>query len=177
MWVGADSDIGRKYGLDIQLQYIASSNGIPAVLSGDIQMANVGGSETLNAIVQGGDLVMIAMTLPVHPFVMMVPAEIASVDQLRGKKIGVSNVGSTSDTATRVLLRRSALDPEKDVSIVAVGSLANRMAALFSGAIGGGVAQPPDQLALEDKGLHIIYDLAAQKVHPPEARWSFSGRG
>ena len=95
---------------------------------------------------------------------MMARAEIASVNQLRGKKIGLSNVGSTSDAATRVLLRRSGLDPEKDVTIVAVGSLANRMAALFSGAIGAGVAQPPEQLALEDKGFHIIYDLAAQKV-------------
>ncbi|HEV7662563.1 MAG TPA: hypothetical protein VGQ62_03435, partial [Chloroflexota bacterium] len=38
------------------------------------------------------------------------------------------------------------------------------VAALLNGAIDGGVAQPPDQLALEDKGFHVVYDLAAQKL-------------
>jgi ABC-type nitrate/sulfonate/bicarbonate transport system substrate-binding protein len=50
------------------------------------------------------------------------------------------------------------------VTIVPVGSLQNRTAALLSGAIDGGVAQPPDQLVLEDKGFHVLYDLAAQKL-------------
>jgi hypothetical protein len=50
------------------------------------------------------------------------------------------------------------------VTIVAVGSLQNRTAALLNGAIDGGLAQPPEQLALEDKGFHVLYDLAAQKI-------------
>jgi len=62
------------------------------------------------------------------------------------------------------MLTKVGLDPEKDVTIVAVGSLQNRTAALLNGAIDGGVAQPPDQLVLEDKGFHVIYDLAAQKL-------------
>jgi ABC-type nitrate/sulfonate/bicarbonate transport system substrate-binding protein len=45
-----------------------------------------------------------------------------------------------------------------------VGSLQNRTSALISGAIDGGLAQPPDQLALEDHGLHVIYDMAAQQL-------------
>ena len=94
----------------------------------------------------------------------MAPASVASVDQLKGKKIGVSNIGSSSDIATRVMLKKVGLVPDQDVTIVAVGSLQNRMAALLNGAIDGGVAQPPDQLALEDRGFHVIYDLAAQKL-------------
>jgi NitT/TauT family transport system substrate-binding protein len=162
--MGPESGIAQQHGLDVQMEYIASSAGIPAVLSGQVQLANVGGSETLSAAAQGADLVIIGTTLPVYPFVFMAPANITSVDQLKGKTVGVSNVGSTSDTATRVTLRNVGLDPDKDVTIVSVGSLENRMAALFQGAIDGGVAQPPEQLALEDKGFHIIYDLAAQKV-------------
>ncbi len=69
-----------------------------------------------------------------------------------------------TDIATRVMLKKVGLVPDQDVTIVAVGSLQNRMAALLNGAIDGGVAQPPDQLALEDKGFHVIYDLAAQKL-------------
>jgi NitT/TauT family transport system substrate-binding protein len=164
IWIGPESGITQQHGLDVQLEYIASSSGIPAVLSGQVQLANVGGSEALSAAAQGADLVIIGITLPVYPFVLMAPAHITTVDQLKGKTIGVSNIGSTSDTATRVTLRNVGLDPNKDVNIVAVGSLENRMAALFQGAIDGGVAQPPEQLALEDKGFHVIYDLAANRV-------------
>src|SRR5262249_42046995 len=89
---------------------------------------------------------------------------IASVQQIKGKKIGVSNIGSSSDIATRVMLKKIGLDPARDVEIVAVGSLQNRVAALTNGAIQGGLAQPPDQLVLQDKGFHVVYDLAQQKL-------------
>ena len=163
-WLALESGIFKQNGLDVTLDNIASSTGIPALLSGQVQIAHLGGSESLSAAAEGGDLVIIAVTGPVYPFVFMAPASITSVEQMKGKKIGVSNAGSSSDIATRVMLKKVGLDPEKDVTIVAVGSLQNRMAALLNGAIDGGLAQPPDQLALEDKGFHVIYDLAAQKL-------------
>jgi NitT/TauT family transport system substrate-binding protein len=163
-WMALEAGYFKQHNLDVQLDNIASSTGIPALLSGQVQVAQLGGSETLSAAAGGGDLVIIGIIGPVYPFVFMAPSSISSVDQLKGKKIGVSNIGSSSDIATRVMLRQVGLDPEKDVSIVAVGSLENRIAALLNGAIDGGVAQPPDQLALEDKGFHVIYDLAAQKL-------------
>jgi NitT/TauT family transport system substrate-binding protein len=163
-WMAYESGIFKQNGLDVTLDNIASSTGIPAILSGQVQIGHLGGSETLSAAAAGGDLVIIAITGPVYPFVFMAPSSITTVDQLRGKKIGVSNIGSSSDIATRVMLEKVGLVPDQDVTIVAVGSLQNRMAALLNGAIDGGVAQPPDQLALEDKGFHVIYDLAAQKL-------------
>ncbi len=163
-WMAYESGVFKQNGLDVTLDNIASSTGIPALLSGQVQIAHLGGSETLSASAEGGDLVIVAITGPVYPFVFMAQPSIATVQDLKGKKIGVSNPGSSSDIATRVMLSKVGLDPEKDVSIVAVGSLQNRTAALLSGAIDGGLAQPPDQLALEDKGLHVIYDLAAQKL-------------
>jgi NitT/TauT family transport system substrate-binding protein len=163
-WMAYESGIFKQNGLDVTLDNIASSTGIPAILSGQVQIGHLGGSETVSAAAAGGDLAIIAITGPVYPFVFMAPASIASVDQLKGKKVGVSNIGSSSDIATRVMLKKVGLVPDQDVSIVPVGSLENRMAALLNGAIDGGVAQPPDQLALEDKGLHVIYDLAAQKL-------------
>ena len=163
-WMAFESGIFTQNALDVTLDNIASSTGIPAILSGQVQLGHLGGSETVSAAVAGGDLVIIAITGPVYPFVFMAPSSIASVEQLKGKKIGVSNIGSSSDIATRVMLNKVGLVPDQDVTIVAVGSLQNRMAALLNGAIDGGVAQPPDQLALEDKGFHVIYDLAAQKL-------------
>ena len=163
-WTAYESGIFKQNGLDVHLQNIASSTGIPALISGQTQIAHLGGSETVSAAAGGADLVIIAVTGPVYPFVFMAPADVTSVDQMKGKKIGVSNPGSSSDIATRVMLTKNGLDPDKDVTIVAVGSLQNRTAALLNGAIDGGLAQPPDQLVLEDHGFHVIYDLAAQKL-------------
>jgi NitT/TauT family transport system substrate-binding protein len=163
-WIAYESGIFKQNGLDVTLDNIVSSTGIPALLSGQVQIAHLGGSESLSAAAAGGDLVVIAITGPVYPFVFMAPSSISNIQQMKGKKIGVSNIGSSSDIATRVMLNKVGLDPDKDVSIVAVGSLENRMAALLNGAIDGGLAQPPDQLALEDKGFHVIYDLAAQRL-------------
>jgi NitT/TauT family transport system substrate-binding protein len=150
--------------LEVQLDNIPSSTGIPALISGQIDVAQLGGSETMSATAAGADLAVLGIISPVYPFVFMVPGSITTMDQMRGKKIGVSNAGSTSDIATRVMLRKSGLNPDTDVTILAVGSLENRVAALTNGAIDGGMATPPDQLVLEEKGFHAIYDMAQQKL-------------
>src|SRR5207245_4801862 len=76
----------------------------------------------------------------------------------------VSTVGSSSDIATRAALKPVGLDADKVVTIIAVGSAAQRTAALLAGSIQAGVSQPPDSIALEDKGFHVLYDLASQKL-------------
>src|SRR5207245_4164777 len=92
-WIAIESGIFKQNALDVTLDNIASSTGIPAILSGQVQMGHLGGSETVSAAAAGGDLVIIAITGPVYPFVFMAPSSIASVEQLKGKKIGVSNIG------------------------------------------------------------------------------------
>lgn len=163
-WEAFEAGIFKQNGLEVQLDNIPSSTGIPALISGQIQVAQLGGSETMSAAAAGADLAVLGIISPVYPFVFMVPNSITSLDQMRGKKIGVSNAGSTSDIATRVMLRKAGLNPDTDVTILAVGSLENRVAALTNGAIDGGMATPPDQLVLEEKGFHVIYDMAQQKL-------------
>jgi NitT/TauT family transport system substrate-binding protein len=153
VWVASDEGIFKKNGLDVQLTYIESSKGIAAVISGETQMANIGGPETLSAVAGGADLVTVACESPSWPFVMQVVPGINSMAELKGKKVGVSNFGSTSDIATRLALENSKLDPEKDVAIIAVGSASNRLAALKSGAIQGGVSFPPRFLHAGGPGL------------------------
>ena len=146
------------------LQNIASAQGVPAVIANQIQFAQVGGSEVMSANAGGADLVVVAQLAGVYPFVLEVAASIKTVADLKGKKVGVSSVGSSSDIATRAALKKMGLDPDKDVTIVPVGSTSARTAALLGGAIDAGVAQPPDSIALEEKGFHVLYDLASQKL-------------
>jgi len=109
-------------------------------------------------------LVVTGNLVPVYPYLLYVSADIKTVADLKGKKLGVSSHGSASDIATRVALKKVGLDPEKDVSIITVGSSQNRTAALQSGAIQGGMDQPPSSYQLEKQGLHALFDMASLKA-------------
>ncbi len=164
MWYAASKGVFRKNGLDIDLRFTASSTGVAALLAGEVQVFQGGGSEVLSANVEGGDLVLVGNLVPFYPYVFMVSKDINSLADLKGKKVGVSSVGSTSDIATRVGLAQKGLDPDKDVAIVTVGSSQNRTAALLAGSIQGGLDQPPGSIALEAQGLHVLFDMASQKL-------------
>jgi NitT/TauT family transport system substrate-binding protein len=164
VWVALEGGYYKQNGLDVDLQYIESSKGIPAMVSGQVQVSDVGGSETMAAVAGGADLITIGGNAPVWPFILQVPASIKTAEDLKGKKVGVSNFGSSSDIATRVALRHLKLEPDKDVAVIAVGSASNRIAALQSGAIQAGVSYPPESLRLEADGFHTLEDLAAEKL-------------
>ncbi|HYY53885.1 MAG TPA: ABC transporter substrate-binding protein [Candidatus Dormibacteraeota bacterium] len=165
LWIAKEGGYFDKNFIDAgELQNISSSNGVPALLSGQIQVAQLGGSEVLSANAQGGDLMVIGMLAGVYPFVFMARPEIKKIADLKGKSVGVSSAGSSSDIATRVGLKAQGLDPDKDVTIVAVGSAANRAAALKAGSIQGAVVNPPDTVEFEKLGFNTLFDMAAQKL-------------
>jgi NitT/TauT family transport system substrate-binding protein len=164
VWVTQDAGIFKQNGLDVDQTYIASSNVIAAVISGQVAIAQGGGSEALSAAASGADLEVIGNLVPVYPYILYVSKDINAVADLKGKKIGVSSHGSASDIATRVALKKVGLDPDKDVSIITVGSSTNRTAALQSGAIQGGMDQPPSAYDLEKQGLHPLFDMASLKA-------------
>ncbi len=164
LWVTFEAGLFKKNNLDVDLQYIASSESIVALVSGSVQFSQGGGSEAVSAVVAGADLILIGNIVPVYPYVFEVPNSIRSLNDLKNKKVGVSKSGSASDIATRVGLKAQGLDPDKDVTIVPVGSSQNRTAALKSGQIQGGLDQLPYSLLLEREGFHPLFDMAAQKL-------------
>jgi ABC-type nitrate/sulfonate/bicarbonate transport system substrate-binding protein len=163
-WAAADGGTFTRHHLDVTLVSIASANGVAALLSGQVQIAQLGGSEVLSAAANGGDLVIVANLVPVFPYLFMTPSSIATIADLKGKKVGVSKIGGSADIATRVALTRNGLDPNRDVTIVETGSAANRVAALRTGALQGGLSQPPESTTLQSQGFHAVYDMARQKL-------------
>jgi NitT/TauT family transport system substrate-binding protein len=160
-WIAQEAGIFQKNGLAVEHQLIESATGLPALLAGETQVAQLGGSTVLGAAVGGADLVIVAVLAPVYPYVFQAHPTIRTVDDLRGQKVGVSRFGTSSDTATRVSLRKLGLDAERDLTLIQVGSASARTAAMLGGAIQGAVAQPPDTLVLEAQGFNNLFDLAA----------------
>jgi NitT/TauT family transport system substrate-binding protein len=164
LWGAKEGGTFQKNGLDVDARLIESSLSIGALLAGQVQVASVGGSEGLAAAVEGGDLKVLAITSPIYLFKLEVTSDIKKPEDLKGKKLAVSRAGSTSDTVTRLGLKKLGLDPDKDVSILQMGSLSARTAAMKSGAIQGSMTLPPDTIVLEDAGFHPLLDLADLKL-------------
>jgi NitT/TauT family transport system substrate-binding protein len=135
-----------------------------ALLANQIQIGQFGGSEALSGVAAGADLVVVGNMAPVYPYILYAQKAIKTIADLKGKKVGVSNKGGSSDIATRAALKANGLDPDKDVFITAVGSHANRTAALLNGTIDAGVDDPPEDQALVKAGLNPLIDIAAQKL-------------
>jgi NitT/TauT family transport system substrate-binding protein len=164
-WYAFEKGIFTDNGLTVDLQSInGGAQTSAAMLANSIQIGQFGGAEALSANAGGADLVLVANLAPVYPYKLYAAKGITNIAGLKGKKVGVSNAGGSSDIATRAALKSAGLDPDKDVSIVAVGSHANRTAALLAGSIDAGVDDPPEDIELVKAGLTVLVDLAGQKL-------------
>jgi NitT/TauT family transport system substrate-binding protein len=165
MWYAFEKGIFKERGLDVDMQAInGGAQTSAALLANQIHIGQFGGAEALSANAAGADLVVVGNMAPVYPYILYAQKAIKTVADLKGKKIGVSNKGGSSDIATRAALKANGLDPDKDVTITAVGSHANRTAALLAGSIDAGVDDPPEDQALVAAGLNPVIDLASQKL-------------
>src|SRR5919201_4817798 len=165
VWAAVDAGIFKKNGLDVDLQSIdGGSRGMGALLSGGIEIATLGGAECLSATASGAKITVTAIITPVFPYHLMAAPEIKTAQDLKGKKIGISSPGGSADIATRKALKALGMDPEKDVTLIPLGSHAQRTAALFAGSIQAAVDDPPNTAELVDRGYHSVYDLAGQKL-------------
>jgi NitT/TauT family transport system substrate-binding protein len=160
-WVAYEHGIYAKHGLDVQLSYIASAQSTTAVISGDVDVSLGGGFAAISSRFAGSDLVVFLGITTFYPYEFMVTPDINTPADLRGKTLGISRFGSSSDIGTRVALRFLGLDPDRDVTYLQVGSLAERFAAMKAGVIAGGLASPPQPAVLRRQGFKSLIDLAS----------------
>ena len=133
----------KKYGLEADLLFIPSTTtSVASLLAGDVQVANASGGGVASAVVAGADLVMVACYLNSLPYELVVAETIKSAEDLKGKSIGISRLGSASDVAARALLRGLNLEPDKQVPIMQVGGSSERAAAFRAGRIAGFPSPP-----------------------------------
>jgi NitT/TauT family transport system substrate-binding protein len=109
-WFAYEGGFFRKYGLDAQLIFIESgSRMVQTLISGDVVAAQVGGAPVIQSNLQGSGVVIIAGLLNTMDYKFVVSRDITRPDQLKGKTVAVSRVGSSSDFATRYALEKYGL--------------------------------------------------------------------
>jgi len=142
-YVAEEAGFYRKHGLQAELIYIPSTTtSVSSLLAGDVKVANASGGAVASAAVGGANPVVAGCYLNTLPYELVVQESIKSAEDLKGKSVGISRIGSASDVAARVLIRGSGLEPDKDVPIIQVGGSTERAAAFRTGRIVGFPSPP-----------------------------------
>jgi NitT/TauT family transport system substrate-binding protein len=128
---------------------------VSSVIAGDLQIGNSSGGTVASAVVGGANLVLTGCYINTLPYELVVHESIKSAEDLRGKSIGISRVGSASDSAARALIKGLGLEPVKDVPILQVGGTAERAAAFRGGRIVG-FPSPPGVIHLAQGMPHRV---------------------
>jgi NitT/TauT family transport system substrate-binding protein len=135
-YIAENKGIYQKYGLDVDLVFIpTSTTNVATLVAGSIKVGNISGGSIANAVVGGANLVAVGCFINTLPYELIVHESIRTPQQLKGKSVGISRIGSSSDVAARVLLKGLGLEPEKDVAILQVGGSGERAAAFATGKI------------------------------------------
>ena len=167
-WIAKEAGIFQRHGLDVELVYIAAgSRAIQTLVGGSIDVAAIGGPAGVDAKLAGADTVYVA--IPVNRVLVFTVAEpnIQRVEELRGKSIGVTRVGTVTDFFTRIFLRQNGLVPDRDVMIRQMGGLPEIVAGLKAGQIQGGTFGFPAVLHARAAGFRVLVDYNTQGFRYP----------
>jgi NitT/TauT family transport system substrate-binding protein len=165
LWVAKEGGYLAEEGIDADVDYVATSTTLTqAMLSGEVAIADSGQEALVAADLAGADLIAIAVGTDRFIFRLFASPPITSVADLRGKRLGITRYGSTTDTVSRLLLKRAGLDPDRDVSVIQVGGVPEILAALQSDAIDAGALSPPTMFRAA-AGYNQLVDTTEEDIY------------
>ena len=160
-WIAKEAGLYQRHGLDVELIYIASGpRAIQTLVAGGIDIAAFGGAAAIDARLAGADTVYVAIPVKRLIFFTVVAPQINAVEDLRGKGVGATRIGTLTDYFTRVYLRQSGLVPDRDVTIRGTGGLPETLAALKAGQIQAGTFGFPAVLHAQAAGFRVLVDYS-----------------
>jgi len=161
LWIAKEAGYFKDHGLDVTLLSLPSDQGFPALLSGQVQLAAMGGTQIVSGAAAGADVKILVALTPVYPY--QIYANVATMAELKGKKFGYTSKSGSQYIGTLAALKQAGIDPA-DVNLVPLGSITNVNNALLAGTIDAAATHPPASVQFADNGLHMVLDLAQQKL-------------
>lgn len=164
-WVMKEAGLLKEEGFDADLVYVASSTTMAqSMLAGEVAVATLNSEAIVNVGLQGGDLVAMGAIANVAAFYLMVVPEIKSVKELKGKTIGVTRFGASTDFGIRMLLTKHGLEPVRDVPIVQIGGMPELAGALSKRTIYAAPMSFPMAQVAQQAGMKILTNLAEEDI-------------
>ncbi|OGQ91556.1 MAG: hypothetical protein A2253_00240 [Deltaproteobacteria bacterium RIFOXYA2_FULL_55_11] len=167
IFVTKEAKLFEKYGLDAEV-ITMNGSGIAskALISGNIEISPIATPTVINANLAGSDMAILAHTMPGVIHALMVKPEIKRVEELKGKKIAVSSLGSLTDFLVRYIARKKGLNPDRDLTLIQTGGDAERIVALKSGVVDGAAMSHPGYGRAQRLGFSMLWDSAKEVNYP-----------
>ena len=167
IWVAQEEGLFKKQGLDIELIHIAStSRAIQSMLSGEIHYTTADALNSIQAVGAGADVVMICEGINRFVFSIMARPEIKRLADLKGKKIGITRIGSSTHTAVQFAVNKAGL-AANDFSLLQLGEVPNILTTLLAGQIDAGALSPPTNSRAKKAGLFELLNLGTDGPEYP----------
>lgn len=166
-WIAKDAKIYEKHGLDVELVLVKGSGQTSAaILGGSMFAAPVAVPQVMMANLGGADLVNIAHTVPGVQSKLVVRQDIKRPEDIKGKRIATSSLGSLGDFLFKYIIRKNGMDPIREVTWLSIGTPGERLQALSSGRVDAAdLSYPADAQGLR-LGYRVLWDARKEVVYP-----------
>ena len=162
MFMAKQEGLFKKHGLDGELIHIpSSSRGIQAILAGEIAFSFMDGVNAAQANLKGANLVLVAGATNRQVFSLMAKSEFKRIADLKGKKIGITRVGSSTHTSALYALASAGLRGA-DYQLLPPLEVPNIYTALAAGQIDAGVMSPPTNARAKRSGFVELMNVAKE---------------
>ena len=166
-YIAKDLKIFEKYGLDVDPVYVAGGSRMAqAIIAGEFALALAGGN-IVNVNLSGGDIVIIGGVVNVPSFYLFVQPSIKRHEDLKGKALGITRYGASTDVSLRAYLKKSALEPDRDVKVLQMGGQPEILAGMQAGVIQGGILSSPGDFKAKKAGFVMLANFAKEGIDYP----------
>jgi len=170
VWVAKDAGLFAKNGLNVEPVHIRGGALITmGIMSGQLQFSGAGAESVVAARIEGGDVVLLACPVDSDPVYLIARPEIKSPAELKGKATAVTRLGSTTHFYLRAALRHVGLDPEKDVTILQLGTGSEAVSAMEHGRISMAALTNRYAIPLLQRGWPVFVDLSTTDLVYPSS--------
>ena len=165
LWITQEGRLFEKNGVDVEALYLESTLAQKALIAGNIDFSMMTAINMAAPKLAGADLIMLAGFVNRFTYRLVVRPEINATSDLKGKRIGIFRFGSAADRASRLVLAKFGLDPEKDVTYVQTpGADPARIAAMMSKVIDGALLNPPYYKHAVAGGMKVLANMAEMDI-------------
>jgi len=134
---------------------------IAALVSGEVDFAAIGGAQAVfRSRARGLDLSIIGCTSSTTNYILLGDKQTRTVENLRGKTIGITGAGAYSEFAVKAFLKKHNINPEKDVILRSIGGTVLRAAAIEKGLIAAAPFSTEDAVRLIKAGYSVISNMS-----------------
>ena len=161
--IARDKGYYRAEGLDVELILMSAPIASRALLSGDVTVATVGGAG-LPPLLRGSPFKFLFTSYNRPMFWLYAKPEIRDVKALKGKRVGVSGIGSGPDSLMREILRLNGLDASRDVTVLSLGVMPLIFSGLQSGIVDAAMLSPPVTFKAAEAGFRELVSFPKQDL-------------